>query len=171
MSISGLKMSVSGHKISISSLQKGWSLPNRKINEIDHFATPEGMAPHCYKNKWKWPLCHSRRDCSSLLQKQMKITILPLQKGFRWCFYIKFIMKKIRHLCRRSHPFWGGENPFWRCRPYSLGRSSISIESLIMTIDIYWYHYTLMTLCKHRLVWGTISYWRRSGFSVQRVWQ
>ena len=70
MSISGLKISVSGHKISISSLQKGWSLPLeksmkltilplqkgwllpiRKIIEIDHHATPEGMAPHCYKNK------------------------------------------------------------------------------------------------------------------------
>ena len=22
-----------------------------KINENDHFATPEGIAPHCYKNK------------------------------------------------------------------------------------------------------------------------
>ena len=49
-------------KLTILPLQKGWLLPVRKINENDHFATPEGIAPHCYKNKWKSRFCHSRRD-------------------------------------------------------------------------------------------------------------
>ena len=44
---------------------------------------------------WTDSMGQPQRDSpSQLKKKQMKIPILPLRQGFRWCFYIKLIMKK-----------------------------------------------------------------------------
>ena len=81
-------------------------------------------------------------------------------------FDIKFVMKKIRPSIRDGSSPYGGAKSLMEWSPLLRGRSWNSIESLIMTVDLYQCIHIdttpmtlngIMTLCKHRL--GQAGWW------------